>query len=158
MYVNIKNYSYNLDEILQQYGFIGAYFYNEIIKNIQNFKSRSENFIFDILEFYAKNIEKSEYESIKNVKIIIDIFTSKLDIFCQLLKSKLLVKKELTLFKIILDILLNFYTYIDKFNFDLLDNEIFPIILLFYASLSNDDIMLIYDEICNLKNSNLTKN
>src|SRR5690348_11145902 len=100
---------YLLDEILEEFGYIGVFFYNEITANLKSFKTRPENFLFNILEFYCKCIEMDSVESLKQSKVFIDIFQTKLKTLRSLLNSQLINSKEIVLLKIIIDILIHYF-------------------------------------------------
>ena len=142
----------NLDEILDEYGYIGAHFYNQFHLKLTNFKTKPENFILNIIENYSKNIQRNDAKGFENAKTFIEIISSKIFIFKNLIESRMIFKKEIILFKILFDILIHFSIIIDKFNFITSINEILLCNHLFFSSINNDDFKYIYESINKMKN------
>ena len=128
------------DEILENYGYIGAYTYNEILAKFKDFKSKPETFLINLVEFYHKNIEQNSCEALKNLQAFLDIFESKIDLISDIIQSGILNKKEIPLIKIIFDILIHKSLNMDKFNSKLFTDKIIPISISFYSDLSEKDI------------------
>ncbi len=129
---------------MQLYGYLGAYTYNQITTHFKTFKSRPENFIYNLVDFYNKN----------NHQMLINIFTSNLDNFQNIIKTNLLARKEITLLKVILDLILHFYKFVQIKEYIVLINEILPVVIMFYSYIGKNDVKMIYDKL-NLRSKNV---
>ena len=117
------------------------------------FKTRPENFVYKILEFYSKNFSEinvfeKEAEGFKCVKIIIDIIKPKIKIIGDLIQSELIMRKEFVIVKIMLDIIIHYYSNYDLYNMnEFFDKELIPTALMFYSMLTDQDVKFVYEKI-----------
>jgi hypothetical protein len=107
--------------------------------NVNDFKvSKPEKFLINILEYYTKNLEKKDFESIEKLKNLIVSFP-KINVINKLIDTKQILKKELVLIRLILEIALHYYMNFVQFN-KLKFIKIIDIFIKFINSLQNEDI------------------
>ena len=146
-----------LVEILKEFGYIGVFLYNQIINTFseKEFSRNSENFVYNLIQFYSKNFYLHFYESEKfdNVRQLIDIIANKFDVLADLIKMDRIIKKEHIIVKSLLDLIIHYYTKCElHLRNKILTNDIIPTGLIFYYKLNTADIVALYMMIKNTKN------
>jgi hypothetical protein len=152
--LKLKIIFFYLDEILEDYGYLGVYLYLQMIKNFSiHFKTRPENFIYTILEEFYKNFSREDLDSLKNSKLIVDIIKNNMPILKKLIETQIYMKKELIILKIVFDIAIFYFTNKDQIgNKEFFDKMLLPTATLFYTTLTQEELIFMYDRICGLKN------
>jgi hypothetical protein len=149
-------FTLSLDEILENYGYIAVYVYSLITQNLKNFKTRPDNFIIKIVEFYFKNFENFDdsKSAQENTFLIKKCFPS-LKVIKMLLFSEYIVQKEVVFIKIVFDLMMHYYSSYEKNNHQAIINELAPTMLLFYSSLTNEDLKYLYKKLSEIKDTSL---
>ncbi len=143
---SLNNDSY---EIKQDYGLIGVFIYFKILGNNKlgdkSIKITPTKFIHNLIEFYFENYEKGSYDSLLKIIELLNSFPEN-EKLSSLIKNKLILKKEILLIKLILDLKLHYHSHFDKLNLSIL-NSIFIIMKEFYKNNNNEKLRNLYDKI-----------
>lgn len=163
-YFDFKNYPLNIDwqeienekseafSILERYGNLGVSVFCELSKN-NNVKFWKKNFENQIISYFYKILkEYSSNKSMENYDKILLFIASLPNLFeiKKIIEEGMFTTKELLLFKIILDIYQYFLLKFDYPFYSKLLQEYIPTAFVFYNSLNNENIKLIYDKKDNL--------
>lgn len=148
---SIQNDSY---EIKEEYGLIGVNVYFNITNNLILSKalkiSLPEKFVFYLIEFYFQNFEKANYEALINLNALINCFPNN-DEICSLIKENFVVKKELLLIKVLIDLKLHYLLNIEKLDSISLRSSV-NLGRMFYQFISEENLKSIYEKIKQDKN------
>ena len=128
-------------EIREEFGFFGVSIYFNIQCNCLLSKKLQiipENFDLIIIKFYFNQFKNSTAEAISLITELIKSFPSNGNIN-ELIKKNLLQKKEFFLIKLILDLKLHFYIFVDKLKFKSLKQSI-RTMQKFYTTIENEDL------------------
>lgn len=143
---SLNNDSY---EIKQEFGLIGVSIYFKIVgsNNLgeKAFKITPDKFVNNLIEFYFDNFEKGTYESLVKLSALIKSFPENEKLY-MLIRKKLILKKELILVKLVLDLKLHYYMNYDKMNLKVLNSIIF-VLKEFYKSITNEKLRNLYEKI-----------
>jgi hypothetical protein len=138
---------------MQDLGYLGCFFYNEILKNFPNFKTLPENFVDNILIFYKnlereENLTKNKYNHDRSnlLEKFIKVFDEKIEVLTYLIKCQMVTEKELYLIKILMDILLHYYS-INKHDFNY--SNLIKFVETFYNKITDQDLLEIKKMISN---------
>lgn len=126
--------------------------YDKISVFDKNLKLSLDNFIFKILDFYAKKVKIAEesngdvnsnnenisFCNFNELSEFINLFPS-FKIIRKLLDKKLILKKELIIIKIIFEILWHYYNKFDVLSKEKLTKELIPLIKQFYSDLTKEE-------------------
>jgi len=98
-----------------------------------------------ICEYYWKNFEKNNIESINNLNNLMMQFPT-LDKIKQIIRLKLISNtKELYVLKVILDLFEHYYKNFDLPTYERLLHDYISVAELFYSELSSNDCLVVYD-------------
>jgi hypothetical protein len=138
---------------LEKYGYIGVALFNSL-STIKNLKIQVDKFLKCIVDFYYRNFEKNTGDSIFIIKKIIKALP-KLPVLYSILNMKLISRKEMLPFKVIIDIYAHYLTKYDLPEFKVFQNEYIPVAMLFYSNLTYDDIKYLYNSLNSNENREL---
>ena len=143
----VENEKSDAYQICEKFGYFGVSIFSSLLK-LPKLKLSSQKFLKTIVEYYSKLFEKYEKknETLKQIEEFISNLP-KLNQIKQVIYQRILTKKEITGMKIILDLYEHFYDNFDHPCYENLKSEFIPTALLFYSSLSDEDITYIYEKI-----------
>ena len=114
-----------LDEILEEYGYIAVYIYNNIWEKIKPFKSIPINCINKFVELFYSTLNSDDIYKIKTNKILIEKCFPSINQLQIMIRRDFLMGKEMWFVKIILDMLIYYYSNV---NAIIIDEELMPMI------------------------------
>ena len=135
-------------ELLSSYGPFSVMLYSRI-KKLKLFEiPGSSLFLEKVIKFYVTNAKKMETDfiSVKNLKTLIGLFPS-YKRFNILLSSRRRVAKDMTFFKLALDIMTQYYQLTEIPLYRKLQCEVIPLALTFYKLLPTECLTEINNEL-----------
>lgn len=137
----VEDYSNNLYDIYDVFGCFGISTFS-LLSNVTNLSMKYNDYIFSVLNFYYNSYKKKQYQNIHNLYSNLP----PLDKIHFLLCNKMIVKKEIIIVKIVLDL---YEHIIFKGNFSLNskgEELIIKVMTVFYEEiLTDEDIKTIHE-------------
>lgn len=149
MYYYLLFISFILDDILEAYGYMAVYVYNQLYSFYDNITWEPDSFLKKIIELYftacyKNNAKLTQYK-------ILNVFFPNIKIIHHLICSDTFAKKEIFFIKLLLDIYNHYYYHYDRYNTDMIINHFLPACLGFFSKLKQEDVNLINSKSDELK-------
>lgn len=139
---------------METFGYIAVYVYNQMCSLDDNLTWGPESFLKKVIESYFNSCYTNKDQLTQSKGL--NSFLPSMTIMHNLIATETFATKEITFVKLLLDIYNHYYFHYEKYNTEIIINNLLPACLAFYSKLNNEDVEVINSKLTELKFNNKT--